>query len=88
MTAWSKVKTFFNSKRCGKLFTRAEYQKELNIPTSHRNGPNSYDTMALYLVRAGFLAKPEPGVYRKQKIIPKDLSITRCYKLAYPKRSS
>lgn len=88
VTNWKRVKEFFNSKTSNKIFTRAEvldFRKKMTIKTRRRFSQAYLETCRLYLVRAGYLKSIEPGVYRKKKKIPKELTLTQLKKEAYPK---
>lgn len=69
MSNWQFIVTYFNSKRAGKLFTRAEF---LSHVKSNFKYPkiNTLQTYINTLKRAGYLEAEEPGVYRKLKKIP------------------
>ena len=85
MSGFKTILNFFNSKVSNKIFTRAEYftaLKNAKLKDSYK------DTVRCYLVNAGYLKDIEPGVYRKLKKIPQDLTLTRLQVEAYPKRDS
>lgn len=82
MSGFKTIKRFFNSKKSNKIFTRAEYftaMKPAGLKDSYK------DTVRCYLVNAGYLKDIEPGVYRKLKKIPDDISLTKLLAEAYPK---
>lgn len=81
MSGFQTIVKFFNSKKSNKIFTRAEYftaLKKAGLKDSYK------DTVRCYLVNAGYLKDIEAGVYRKLKPIPKDLTISRLEREAYP----
>ena len=81
MNGYKTIKKFFNSKNCNKIFTRAEYFMALK---SCKIRDTYMDTVRCYLVNAGYLKDEEPGVYRKLKKIPDDLTLTKLQDEAYP----
>lgn len=82
MSGFKTILKFFNSKKSNKVFTRNEYFMALK----NEGLQDSYkDTVRCYLQNAGYLSDEEPGVYRKMKPIPQDLTLTRLQDEAYPK---
>lgn len=82
-SGFTTIKAFFNSKKSNKIFTRAEYfmaLKDQGLMDSYK------DTVRCYLVNAGYLFDEEPGVYRKLKKIPPELSLNALKREAYPKK--
>lgn len=82
MSGFKKILAFFNSKKSNKVFTRAEYfmafrKAGLKLST--------LETVRCYLQNAKYLNDEEPGVYRKLRPIPQDLTYTKLYKEAYTK---
>jgi hypothetical protein len=43
------------------------------------------ETYRCYLVRAGYLEIAQPGIYKRLKAIPRNLTVRQCYEEAYPK---
>jgi hypothetical protein len=82
VSGFTVIKEFFNSKKSNKVFTRAEY---FTAMTGYRVKDTYLDTVRRYLCAAGYLHDFEPGVYRKLKPIPKDLTISKLEREAYPK---
>lgn len=84
MSGFKTIIKFFNSKKSNKIFTRNEYfmaLKKHNLKDSYK------DTVRCYLVNAGYLVDEEPGVYRKLKKIPENITLTKLQEEAYPKTS-
>ncbi len=77
------IKTFFNSKKSNKIFTRNEYFAHVEF-LAPRIKESYMDTVRCYLENAGYLKNEEPGVYRKMKKIPEDLTLTGLQREAYP----
>ena len=82
VSGFTLIVEFFNSKKSNKLFTRAEYFRALD---GHGIADTYLDTVRRYLCAAGYLSDFEPGAYRKVKPIPKDLTISKLERQAYPK---
>jgi hypothetical protein len=81
MTGFQTIKNFFNSKVSNKIFTRAEYFQALK---KSKLKDSYLDTVRCYFVNAGYLLDEEPGVYRKLKKIPSNLTLTKLQDEAYP----
>lgn len=85
MTTFGEIIKFFNSKKSKKVFTRAEYFNYMAYQSKVAFYKESYlDTVRRYLCAAGYLVDFEPGTYRKMKPIPKDLTISKLEREAYP----
>ena len=81
MSGFRTIIGFFNSKKSNKIFTRNEYftaVQKAKLKDSYK------DTTRRYLTAAGYLKDIEPGVYRKLRPIPKDLTISKLQDEAYP----
>lgn len=81
MSGFKKVVKFFNSKKCNKIFTRAEYFQALK---TEKLADTYKDTVRCYLLEAGYIKTEEAGVYRKIKKIPDDMTISKLEREAYP----
>lgn len=85
MTGFKRILKFFNSKKSNKIFTRAEYFMALKDAGLRQS---TMDTVRCYLQNAKYLSDEEPGVYRKLKPIPQNLTYTSLYREAYPPRKT
>jgi hypothetical protein len=84
MTLWKQVvqyvnETFLEDKiiyRRGFLITLGLYKKGAHVNTVA-------DTYRQTLTKAGFLSHPYRGVYYVKKLIPEDMTMRKCRRLAY-----
>lgn len=80
-TGFQQIKLFFNSRKCGKTFTRFEYLnhfKNTDLKVTY------LDSIRCYLVNAGYLKTVKAGLYEKTKILSKDLTYNKLQDEAYP----
>jgi len=99
-TAWQGMLDHFNEHPVGTYFLRREWKdkgiefwrKRKTAEGSHKYldelSMNVIDQYTLVLRRAGYLKDIEPGVYKKVRRTPKDLSSTKAVAEAWPKKDS
>tara|TARA_R110000868_G_C10973188_1_gene771472 strand:- start:21864 stop:22118 length:255 start_codon:yes stop_codon:yes gene_type:complete len=73
MNNWERLIFYFNSKVSNKIFTRAEIMQYCSVDTRLK-WTQTTQTYMNTLKRAGYIAYIEPGVYRKLKKIPENIS--------------
>lgn len=76
-TIWQFTVEVFNKKVSGKYYTRAEIQYLFKNEFKHskiRRKESTFWTYKNTLERAGYLKSTEPGLYKKLKKIPSNIS--------------
>lgn len=80
MNKWELTKQFFNSKVSNKVFTRQEFILYIEKYGAKYYPLGAFDRYRCALSNSGYLFSEEPGVWRKLKFIPNDLTFTKARK--------